>query len=371
MKKVWHIAFLDIKLMVRDKLFFFWTLVFPLVFILIFGNIYRGDGAPSKAALTVLNLDQGQWGAYFVEKLQSPGIALKAVEKEPEKYNRMLIIPADFSKKIEEKKAQQLEFKKKESANVNAAAQAEIKIVQGIVKILTELILNPDTETFFQERTEFKNILTIKAQFPENTLQKIPTGFDHVIPGTMVQFILMMVLIYGGVTVMTDRKRRVLLRIMYSSASIVELWGGKYLGRLMLGLLQAFILIVTGKLFFGLNLGNTFLSFLTVLIFSMAIASLSIFMGCILSSEDLIEGVSVLLANMFAALGGCWWPIEIVPQTFKTLGMISPAYWAMDAFHKVIFFKGGLAEVYVNYLVLLAFTLFFTILATKFFKLKD
>jgi ABC-2 type transport system permease protein len=74
---------------------------------------------------------------------------------------------------------------------------------------------------------------------------------------------------------------------------------------------------------------------------------------------------------MFAALGGCWWPAEIVPQAFRTLGMISPAYWAMDAFHKVIFFGKGFDAIMPNLLVLLAFTTVFMILALRFFKIKD
>lgn len=371
MKKIWHIGFNDIKLMVRDKTFFFWTLVFPLVFILIFGNLYREDSGPSVASLKVLNRDSGQWGAYFIEKLKAPGIDLEVVDKEPEEYNRVLIIPEDFSEKIAGKQAQQLVFKKKSGASVEAAAQVETKIIQAIAKTITELILHPDISTFFEERQPFKNIIEIKSQFPEGTLEKIPSGFDHTIPGILVQFIMMMVLIYGGIVVMEDRKKGILSRVLFSAASIPELWGGKFLGRLLMGLLQALILIVTGLLFFGLNLGNYFLSFLNVLFFSIAIASLSIFIGSILNKEDLIVGVSVLFANIFAALGGCWWPLEVVPRTFKTIGMVSPAYWAMDAFHQIIFFNKGFGDIFINLVVLIAFTLVFTFLAIKFFRIKD
>lgn len=160
-----------------------------------------------------------------MEKIKSPGIALEVLVKEPESFNRLLIIPADFSAKIKEKKAQELVLKKKSGSNMNASAQAEIKIIQAITRLITELILHPDPDTFFQAKKEFRNIVEIQGGFPENTLKKVPTGFDHVIPGTIVQFILMMVLIYGGVVVMTDRQRGVLARIAFSSVSIGQLWG--------------------------------------------------------------------------------------------------------------------------------------------------
>ena len=82
MKKIWHLAFTDLKLMVRDKVFFFWTLLFPLVFIFIFGNLYKGNGTAVKASLLVLNRDRGQWGAYFIDKIKAPGLNLEVVETE-------------------------------------------------------------------------------------------------------------------------------------------------------------------------------------------------------------------------------------------------------------------------------------------------
>lgn len=370
MKKIFHIAFIDIKIMLRDKSYLFWSLVFPMIFIFIFGNLFEGDSGPTKAQLHVLNQDKGQWGSYLVEKIKSPSIQLIEVEKEPKNYSRMLILPPDFSGKIASKKAQELIFKKRESANVKAAAQVEIKITQGITRLITEMILHPDTETFLKEHNVFRDIVTVKAGFPENTIDKVPTGFDHVIPGVIVQFILMMVLIYGGITVMMDRQRGVLTRIMFSSASIAHLWGGKFTGRLIMGLIQALILIITGKLFFGLNLGNTFLSALVIVFLSFAVASLSIFIGSLINKEDLIVGLAVLLSNMFAALGGCWWPIEVVPDSVRAVGMISPAYWAMDAFHQVIFFRKDFLDILPNLLVLFLFASVFTVLAIKYFKLK-
>ena len=374
MKKIWHIGYLDLKLMVKDKAFFFWVLIFPLVFILIFGNLFQGSKTDTKASLTVLNRDQGRWGAYFVEKLKAPGIELTVQTTEPKEYVRMLVIPLDFSAKIEKRAAQTLQLKKDSDANMQAGAVAETKIAQAMVKLIAELVIygnQRDIKAFFDTRSPYRDLVLVRTRLPKDTIVKIPSGFDHVIPGILVQFVMMMVLIYGGISVMEDRKRRVLARILYSSASFAELFGGKFLGRVLMGLLQSAILITAGKLFFHLNLGNIWLSGLNILVFTLAMACLSIFVGSVLKKEELIVGVSVLTANMFAALGGCWWPAEIVPPTFRALGMISPAYWAMDVFHKVIFFGKGFDAVWPNFLVLLAFTAVFMVLALRFFKINE
>ncbi len=343
MKKILHIARLDIKLTVRDKAFFFWFLAFPMFFILIFGNLYKSNPADKKAALLIVNQDQGQWGNYFIKKLESPDIELDVRTSAPEKVIRMLVIPADFSEKLEKQNPQELQLQKKSDANMEAGAVAETQIVQAIARLLSELIIygNRDIDDFFAAHTPFNDLVSVETRLPKDTLAVVPSGFDHTIPGTMVQFIMMMVLIYGGVMVLEDRKNRVMERILFSATSFGELFGGKFLGRVLMGLLQAAILIVAGIVFFHLNLGNIFLSSLIVLVFTLAMACLSIFVGSVLHKEELIVAVSVLAANMFAALGGCWWPAEIVPPAFQTLAMISPAYWAMDAFHQVIFFGKG------------------------------
>jgi ABC-2 type transport system permease protein len=374
MKKIWHIGFLDLKLTVKDKAFFFWMLAFPLVFILIFGNLFRGSKTDTKASLTVLNQDKGKWGAYFSEKLKAPGIELAVQATEPKEYFRMLVIPVDFSQKIEKRAAQTLQLKKDSDANMQAGAVAETKIAQAMVKLIAELIIygnQRDIKAFFDTRSPYRDLVLVKTRLPKDTIVKIPSGFDHVIPGILVQFVMMMVLIYGGISVMEDRKRRVLARILYSSATFAELFAGKFLGRVLMGLLQSAILITAGKLFFHLNLGNIWLTGLNILVFTLAMACLSIFVGSVLKKEELIVGVSVLTANMFSALGGCWWPAEIVPPAFRTLGMVSPAYWAMDTFHKVIFFGKGFDAVWPNLLVLLAFTAVFMILALRFFKVNE
>jgi ABC-2 type transport system permease protein len=100
-------------------------------------------------------------------------------------------------------------------------------------------------------------------------------------------------------------------------------------------------------------------------------AALSVFIGSLCAKEDLIIGVAVLIANVFAALGGCWWPIEVVPPAVRQAGMVSPAYWAMDALHKLRFFQGDFAAVAPHLGILLGLAAVLSLLAAKYFKIRD
>jgi len=374
LRRILHVAWNDLRIMVSDKVFFFWSLVFPMLFIVLFGLVFKSsDSAPAVAELTVVNLDEGRWGAYFLDKIEAPGIDLKIVEAEPAEYNRLIILPPDFSAGIEAKRAQKLAFKKREDASVKAAARVETRLYQAIARMLSELVLfgDGDLTKFLDGHAEFRDIVQVKTRFPENTVTVVPSGFDHSIPGTTIQFIMMMVIIYGGITVMEDRKKGVLARMLFSPLSKGEVFQAKLLGRWGMGLVQALILFIVGKIFFKLDLGSVPLALLVIAVFALAMAALSVFIGSLCRKEDLIIGLAVLLANIFAGLGGCWWPSEIVPRGIRTAAMISPAYWAMDALHKLRFFQGGFGDILPNLGILAALAVVLGVVAARVFKIRD
>jgi ABC-2 type transport system permease protein len=373
-RRILHVAWNDLRIMVGDKVFFFWTLGFPVLFIVLFGLLFKAGGnAPAVAELTVVNLDQGRWGVYFLEKIKSPGIELAMAEKEPAEYSRLLVLPADFSAKIEARRDQALAFKKRSDASTRAAARVETRLYQAIARVISELVLYGEGELakFLDGHPEYRDLVQVKSRFPENTVTVVPSGFDHSIPGTTVQFIMMMVMIYGGITVMEDRKKGILGRMLFSPLSTGEVFQAKLLGRWLMGLMQALMLIVVGTIFFRLNLGSFPLALLVLAVFALAMAALSVFIGSLCTKEDMIVGLAVLMANIFAALGGCWWPNEIVSPTMRKVAMISPAYWAMDALHKLTFFRGGFSDILPHLGILLALSIALTVIAGRYFKIRD
>jgi ABC-type multidrug transport system permease subunit len=374
LRRILHVTLNDLRIMVGDKVFFLWTLAFPILFIVLFGLLFKADdSAPEVAELVVVNQDQGRWGTYFIDKVRTPGVDVTVTDKEPETYSRLLVLPPDFSAKIEARRDQALAFKKRENASSRAAARVETRLYQAIARTLSELVLygDGDLTRFFDGHPEFRDIVIVKGQFPPRTVTAVPSGFDHTVPGTTVQFIMMMVMIYGGITVMEDRKRGILARLLYSPLSPGALFRAKLLGRWLMGLLQALMLFAVGKAFFKLNLGNAPLALLVIGVFALAMAALSVFIGSVVTKEDLIIGLSVLPANTFAALGGCWWPNEIVPPAVRAVARISPAYWAMDALHQLTFFQGGFAQIVPALAVLGALAVALTVVAARSFRIQE
>jgi ABC-2 type transport system permease protein len=67
--------------------------------------------------------------------------------------------------------------------------------------------------------------------------------------------------------------------------------------------------------------------------------------------------MGVVFTLLMSAMGGCWWPAEVMPRWLRTAALAFPTSWAMGGLHEVISWGGGLADVAPNIIVLLGFAL--------------
>ena len=81
-------------------------------------------------------------------------------------------------------------------------------------------------------------------------------------------------------------------------------------------------------------------------------------------------GIGVLSSNVLAALGGCWWPIEITPAWMQQFAMALPTGWTMDALHKLISFQSSPMTVLPNVAVLFGTALMAGWLARRRFQFQ-
>ncbi|MDM7916402.1 MAG: ABC transporter permease [Candidatus Eisenbacteria bacterium] len=121
-------------------------------------------------------------------------------------------------------------------------------------------------------------------------------------------------------------------------------------------MLQAVVLLAAGRLLFGVYWGNSALGLAVLLVcLGLACASLGLLLGSILRSEEQASALGWIVPLFLGAIGGTWWPLEIVPSWMRAAGHVSPAAWAMDGLHGLISFGRGAAAVTVPALVLLGF----------------
>jgi ABC-2 type transport system permease protein len=149
-----------------------------------------------------------------------------------------------------------------------------------------------------------------------------------------------------------------------------EVYAGKVLARVLLAILQAIVLLACGSIIFGVPLGDHPLFLLPGVLCLAAFAGcLSILAGVACQNERQVILLAIFGSMILSGLGGCWWPIEIVPDLFKTIALFTPSYWAMRALQGILYFGRSCEILTLECPVLLGFAALLGLLALFWAKL--
>src|SRR5258708_4454672 len=217
-------------------------------------------------------------------------------------------------------------------------------------------------------RLKYERCLSIRdAHFAGR--KATPSGFNFSLPGNLVMYLVMNVLLFGAATMAGGRRSGILKRLSMSPATRFEIIMGKVYGNTLLGAAQIVYFLVIGKFLFGVNLGANLPGVILILILlAWAAGALGVFVGSLAASEDRIVPICVLASILMGALGGCWWPLEMAPPVFKTISLCLPTGWALAGLHQLISFVSGITAALSPMAALLVFGVVANILAIRFFR---
>jgi ABC-type multidrug transport system permease subunit len=109
---------------------------------------------------------------------------------------------------------------------------------------------------------------------------------------------------------------------------------------------------------------------LTLLVLAWVSASIGVLIGFLVRSEDKVVGLCLAIALPAAALGGCWWPLDLAPAFARHLAHTVPTGWALDALHQFITYGAGLDRALPAIGVLALFGLAANLAAARFFRVR-
>jgi ABC-2 type transport system permease protein len=134
---------------------------------------------------------------------------------------------------------------------------------------------------------------------------------------------------------LVERDQGTLRRLLVSRAPRHSVLLGKFLFCFIVGMLQLIVLFAFGEVVFSIG---AFRDPLTLLALSVTWAAAATSFGILVSvwakTTKQAEGVSTLLILVMAALGGCWFPIQMadLPWYGEVVTRSTLTYWAMEGF---------------------------------------
>jgi ABC-type Na+ efflux pump permease subunit len=365
------IARTDLADALRQKETLVWTFVMPLVFFWFIGTV-TGGFAERGDERTPIAVRAGDDGGFLVGEIERRlGDRGYEVQAGASNAKRTLDVPAHLTADVLGAKPARLTYSGS-SDGLDRDYDA-LKVRRAVYTVLADLVAvsqatDAPSAADFEALAKRPRSLSVAAGVAGRRV-KPPAGFEQTVPGTMTMFTLIVLLTSGAVRLAIERKEGLLRRLASTPMSRGSIVLGKWASRLGLGLVQIAVGLVAGPLLFGIRWGTS-LPMIGVVLLAWAslAASISMVLGSLARTEGQAIGIGVLASNVLAALGGCWWPIEITPRFLQGVARVLPTGWTMHALHELVSFQAGWRSAVPDTLLLTVAALIAGWLAARIFR---
>jgi ABC-2 type transport system permease protein len=160
--------------------------------------------------------------------------------------------------------------------------------------------------------------------------------YQFVIPSYTVLFVFFLVNIMGR-SFIAERDMGTLRRLRISPISPGAILLGKTLPFLVMSLMQTTILMISGRLMFGMSWGSTPLLLLPIMLCtSLSATTLGLVFSTICRTESQVSSFGNLIVLSSAGISGCLVPRAWMPPFSQKISLCTPHAWALDAYSQLL-----------------------------------
>ncbi len=336
MQALVNLTVANIRSFVRDRAAMFWTLAFPLVFILLFGTIFSGSGnlnykvgwvdRDGTAASAALHETFSKVSAFSLQDKAGLDDALAAFRKGD--VRAVIVVPKDYSRAV-------------------AAAQTAVPN-GGIAGASVNLVLytDPSQQTTsgviggivgaVVGRVNQGGRPTVIGVDPRPIQAENISAGAYFVP-SILAMALMQLGLFGAVPLVQQREKLILKRLNATPLRRWTLIGSNIMTRLLIGLVQTVLIVGVGARLFGVTiLGSPLEVVFLVVLGALMFISLGYVVASFVPTEESANMVTSILQFPLMFLSGIFFPLEQMPDWLRTLAAALPLTYLGDALRQVM-----------------------------------
>ena len=407
MKKIIALTWKDLKIFLKDRGGVILIFVQPFMFILIItyalSDVFSAGDHPVH--ILAVNQDTGTQAAALLDQLEDmkafsvetswegDDLTLQKVERLIIEGKRTfaVIFPPNFSIVLEQGLGTRERLTTKvllivDPNTTNQIAEPVLGTIQGLLeraafaavmpKGLEGLFTHLGDSTSAAKSGNFTTGLEekgerwrVEKQEPAVTVERIaPTGmhvkklpdvYQQNVPGYTIYGIFWIVNLLA-VSVLREKREGTFRRLLVAPMSRTIMLIGKWMPYYLINIIQIAIMLGVSSLLFKMSLGHSVGGLIIVSLAAAAAATgLGVLVATLAHTEAQISGLTVLLLLTLSVLGGCFIPRFIMPEWLRTVGLVTPHAWALDAYQDLLVRGYNFWEVLPKVGVLVAFAVIF------------
>ena len=143
----------------------------------------------------------------------------------------------------------------------------------------------------------------------------------------------------AGALLLSEKDSGTLRRLFALPIARESVLLGKFMFIAVLGIFQMIVMFVYGELMFKVGLFRDPFTLAILIVSWVAAASgFAMFIATFTTSAKQADGLSTVLILVMAALGGCWFPLQMMdlPMSMVIATRSMMTYWAMDGFQSML-----------------------------------
>ena len=374
--KAFAIAGTNLRRLFRQRATIFFVIIFPWLLILLLGAAFGGGFTPG---IGVVAREIGPLGEDLVASLEeledvnimrysSEGDLVDAVERDRVEVG--LVIPKGYDAALRAGDDIVLRLfirpgSSAQRATVEAAVGEQSALIRSARFAQSEGVASLD-DALERAAQAVAGVSRVRVQTTRvgEASSSVDLGkFDSGASTQLLLFIFMTSL--PGAVALIETRRLGLARRMFSTPTAARtILAGEALGSFGLALVQGAIIVFGSALIFGVRWGDPVGAALILIVFSLVGAGVGMLLGSVFNNDQQAQSVALLLGMGLAALGGSMVPLEVFPDTMRTIAHVAPHAWGNDAFNDLVAQGGDVSDILRELGVLTAFAVVLLTLAT-------
>ncbi|MDV3278547.1 MAG: ABC transporter permease [Nitrososphaerales archaeon] len=352
---------------IRSRIGAFFSLIFPVILILLFGAIFSG-GSSGPTTVYVQNQDGGAVSTQLVSALNGSVVAhnstwpIKLISVPPgQNFTSFLlahsasdgiVIPAGFTGSVLSGKHSNLTLYGNPASTTSA-------IVSGVV--------NGVANAFNLQAVHGVPILGVHTLTAASQSYKY---IDFLIPG-LIGFSVLTSPMFALVNISSEYKRDKVFKLLSLTPLTKTEWLlSKIVWYILLTVISFVLMSVTGIFLFGAHISFTWGIIPFLLLGPFLFVSLGMLVGTVSNSPESAAVVGNLITFPMMFLSGTFFPVSMMPAYLQSVAHILPLFYLIDGLNDVMTY-GNYPPAYVDMGILIVLSLVIFGLAVRFFKWRE
>ena len=165
----------------------------------------------------------------------------------------------------------------------------------------------------------------------------------HMIPALIGTLTFIQTLMLTGLSVAREREQGTFDQLLVTPFRPVEIMAGKALPAILVGIVQATMVLLVAQLWFRIPFAGSFIIlYVGLSLFLMAAVGMGLLLSSVATTMQQAMLFSFLLIMPFALLSGLTTPVSSMPMFLQYVTLINPLRYAIDLAHRVYLEGAGL-----------------------------